>query len=58
MTASPPAHDGGKWSLNQDTISEIDFHYTALGAVSLRFLRTFAAKEALKRPKRIPSCAT
>jgi hypothetical protein len=46
MTASPPAQDDGKWSWNQDAISEIGFHYTAFGAVSLRFFRTFAVKVA------------
>jgi hypothetical protein len=41
MTGSPSPHDDEKESYNQDTISEIGFHYMAFGAISLRFFRDF-----------------
>jgi len=51
MTASPPAQDDGKWSWNQDPISEIDFHYMALGVVSLRFLADFRSQGSVRAAK-------
>jgi hypothetical protein len=51
MTASPPAQDDGKWSWNQDAISEIGFHYTALGVVSLRFLADFSGQGSVRAAK-------
>jgi hypothetical protein len=51
MTASLPAHDDEERSWNQDTISAIDFHYTAVGTVSLRFFAEFRGRGGLLAAK-------